>query len=145
VLDDTTVEEVTFNGISTAALWRIDEIPVVPGASVFTDYANFTFPSPAGLLVCTFTVPPNISIDDTEGVVDIAYSDARPGYHSTDTVDIDLVIAGEVFLEIEDGSEVRLAAGDTVVLGGTGHAWHNRSDAPATLLIVMYGARRAAP
>ena len=34
----------------------------------------------------------------------------NPGMHTTDTVDFDVVISGEVYLELDDGSEVLLRA-----------------------------------
>jgi hypothetical protein len=47
----------------------------------------------------------------------------NPGMHTTDTVDFDVIVSGEVFLELDDGSEVLLKAGDCVVQNGTRHAW----------------------
>jgi uncharacterized cupin superfamily protein len=43
----------------------------------------------------------------------------NPGMHTTDTVDFDVVMSGEVYLELDDGSEVLLKAGDCVVQNGT--------------------------
>ena len=51
--------------------------------------------------------------------------------HTTDTVDIDVVISGEVDLELDDGSEVHLRPGDCVIQNGTRHAWRNRTSEPA--------------
>jgi hypothetical protein len=42
--------------------------------------------------------------------------------------------------ELDDGAEVTLEAGDTVVQNGTRHAWHNRSDAPAHIAVFLVGA-----
>ena len=66
----------------------------------------------------------------------------NPGMHTTDTVDIDVVISGEVDLELDDGSEVHLKAGDCVIQNGTRHAWRNRSDKPAVLFVTLLGAER---
>ena len=30
----------------------------------------------------------------------------NPGMHTTDTVDFDVVVSGEVYLELDDGAEV---------------------------------------
>jgi mannose-6-phosphate isomerase-like protein (cupin superfamily) len=68
----------------------------------------------------------------------------NPGMHTTDTVDIDVVISGEVDLELDDGETVHLRAGDCVIQNGTRHAWRNRSDEPATLFVTLLGARREA-
>ena len=39
--------------------------------------------------------------------------------HTTDTIDFEVVLDGEVWLELDDGVEVHLRAGDTVVQNGT--------------------------
>ena len=62
--------------------------------------------------------------------------------HASDTVDWDLVISGEVWLELDDGKEVLLRAGDCVIQNGTRHAWHNRSSEPCVLAVAIVGARR---
>ncbi len=65
-----------------------------------------------------------------------------PGMHTTDTADYVIVLDGEVWLELDDGAETRLARGDVVVQLGARHAWRNRTDRPATIAVVMVGARR---
>ena len=65
------------------------------------------------------------------------------GMHTTDTVDYEFVISGEVVLELDDGAEVTLRPGDTVVQNGTRHAWRNRTSEPAVLVVVLVGAKRA--
>jgi len=62
--------------------------------------------------------------------------------HTSDTVDWDLGISGEVWLELDDGKEVLLRAGDCVIQQGTRHAWHNRSSEPCVLAVAIVGARR---
>ena len=66
----------------------------------------------------------------------------HPGMHTTDTIDFDIVISGEVWLELDDGAEVHLQAGDSVIQNGTRHAWHNRSSQPCTLAVTLLGATR---
>lgn len=60
--------------------------------------------------------------------------------HTTPTVDYDVVIEGEVWLELSEG-EVHLTTGDVVVQHGTRHAWRNKGDKPATVLAVLIGAQ----
>ena len=67
----------------------------------------------------------------------------HPGMHTTDSVDFDVVLSGEVWLELDDGAEVHLRAGDCVVMNGARHAWRNRSQAPCTIAVVLVGAPRA--
>jgi len=60
--------------------------------------------------------------------------------HATPTSDYVVVVAGELWLVMENGEESRLAAGDCVVQNGTRHAWDNRSAEPCTIAAVMIGA-----
>jgi len=66
----------------------------------------------------------------------------HPGMHTTDTVDVVLVVDGEVECELDDGASVTLRAGDCLVQNGTRHAWRNRSSEPVTLAITMVGVPR---
>jgi quercetin dioxygenase-like cupin family protein len=73
------------------------------------------------------------------GLADVMEPD-HPGMHTTDTVDLDLVISGEIWLELDDGEEVHLRTGDCVIQNGTRHAWHNRSSEPAVMFGALLGA-----
>jgi mannose-6-phosphate isomerase-like protein (cupin superfamily) len=64
------------------------------------------------------------------------------GMHTTDTVDYAFCADGEIWLELDDGQEVHLTPGSCVVQRGTRHAWHNRGDRAATMIIVQIGAER---
>lgn len=64
------------------------------------------------------------------------------GMHTTDTIDYAFCADGEIWLELDDGQEVHLTPGSCVVQRGTRHAWHNRSDRTATVIIVQIGAER---
>jgi quercetin dioxygenase-like cupin family protein len=66
----------------------------------------------------------------------------NPGMHTTDTIDYEYVISGEVWLELDDGEEVHLKAGDTVVQNGTRHAWRNKSNEPCRMVVCLIGANR---
>ena len=66
-----------------------------------------------------------------------------PGMHTTDTIDYDVVLDGEIVLELDDGQSVELKKHDVVVQHGTRHAWRNTSDHPVTMLFVLVGAHRA--
>ena len=66
----------------------------------------------------------------------------HPGMHTTDTVDFDVVLSGEVSLELDDGAEVLLKTGDCVIQNGTRHAWHNRSSEKCVIAVTLIGADR---
>ena len=53
-----------------------------------------------------------------------------------------IVISGEVWLELDDGVEVHLRQGDTIVQNGTRHAWRNKSSEPCRLVTILVGAHR---
>ena len=63
--------------------------------------------------------------------------------HTTDKIDFEVVLAGEVILELADGVEKVLRPGDTVVQNGTRHRWGNRGTEPAVLAVFITGANRA--
>ena len=66
-----------------------------------------------------------------------------PAMHQTDSIDYDIVLDGEIWLELDDGVETHLRQGDVVIQGGVRHAWRNRSDRTATMSFVMIGAKTA--
>ena len=57
--------------------------------------------------------------------------------------DVDFVLSGEVDVELDDGVEVHLKAGDVLVQHGTRHAWRNKSAEPCVLVVAVTGASRA--
>jgi uncharacterized cupin superfamily protein len=66
-----------------------------------------------------------------------------PGMHTTDSTDFVLVTSGQVGLELDDGAELILSAGDAIVQNGTRHRWRVVGDEAATLIFVLTGARRS--
>ena len=67
----------------------------------------------------------------------------NPGMHTTDTIDFEVVLSGEVILELDDGAEKVLRADDTVTQNGTCHRWGNRGTEPAVVAVFLIGAHRA--
>src|SRR3954447_6471617 len=71
----------------------------------------------------------------------VRFTEMAPGaaspMHRTETVDVGVVLDGETWLLLDDGSETRVGAGDAVVQRGTNHAWANRSDRPVRMVFVM--------
>jgi quercetin dioxygenase-like cupin family protein len=57
--------------------------------------------------------------------------------HRTETVDVGVVLDGETWLLLDDGSETRMGPGDAVVQRGTNHSWENRSDRPVRMVFVQ--------
>jgi quercetin dioxygenase-like cupin family protein len=71
----------------------------------------------------------------------VRYTEMAPGgespMHRTETVDVGVVLEGETWLLLDDGSETLVGPGDAVVQRGTMHAWANRSDRPVRMLFVL--------
>jgi hypothetical protein len=63
----------------------------------------------------------------------------HPYMQKTRTLDFALILEGEVTLVL-DLEEVILAAGDTVVLRGSNHAWSNRTSKPCLIAMSMHDA-----
>lgn len=70
------------------------------------------------------------------------HMDNTTGMHITNSVDYGVIISGQIDLELDDGAEVHLKAGDTYVLNGSNHAWHNRYNEPCVWVVFMVGATR---
>jgi quercetin dioxygenase-like cupin family protein len=68
-----------------------------------------------------------------------------PGMHTTNTIDFEYVISGEVWLELDDGVEIHLRPGDTVVQNGTRHAWRNKGTESCRMVLCMIGTHRNKP
>jgi Cupin domain len=67
----------------------------------------------------------------------------NPGMHTTDSTDFAIVTSGQIGLELDDGAELILSAGDAIVQNGTRHRWRVVGDEAATLIFVLTGARRS--
>jgi uncharacterized cupin superfamily protein len=63
-------------------------------------------------------------------------------YHWHDTVDVHVVIAGELAAMLDDGSEVVMYPGDFIVVNGVNHAWEARGPDGALVAMFMMGAER---
>jgi mannose-6-phosphate isomerase-like protein (cupin superfamily) len=75
------------------------------------------------------------------GLIDVL-EPGSAGMHRTDTVDFNLIVSGEVWLELDDGAEVLLKAGDCVVQNGARHRWRNPSSEPCVMAVAQIGAAR---
>jgi quercetin dioxygenase-like cupin family protein len=159
-VSDAMVEPVTVSmmpGAEFHRLWGSDETPKLPTDGSEPSQPTY-FPPATGFRWGFFTLPPVVSQETMQGVnLEKAMQELEeklpgmvghmepdaPGMHTTDTVDFELVLSGEVVLELDDGAEVTLKQGDTVVQNGTRHAWHNRGDVPAVIAVGIIGAIRS--
>ena len=58
-------------------------------------------------------------------------------WHRTDSVDYAICLSGELWMEVEDGAEVHLTAGDVAIQRGTLHNWMNRGTEPCIMAYVL--------
>jgi hypothetical protein len=143
-------------GFSVAFHWETNQESRVPSAGDPTIASQSMLPDPGATSVLMVTFPPDsvmMSPDFDPAAAGAEYMQLlpglaekfemdNPGMHTTDSVDYDVLIDGEMHLELDDGKSVQLAPGDLVVQNGTRHAWRNRSDKPATMLFVLVGVQR---
>jgi quercetin dioxygenase-like cupin family protein len=115
--------------------WAADEVPTFPNDGSFPRFSGFgaradwsAIPT-GGFTFGLFTVPPH------------SRERGGPGFHTTPTIDLEYVVSGELWLELDDGKEVLLRPGDTVVQNSTNHAWRNKGDEPCTVVVCMIKAR----
>jgi mannose-6-phosphate isomerase-like protein (cupin superfamily) len=143
-------------GFEFHRLWGSESVVDLPSDGTAPPHPGY-FPPPSGFRFGFFTIPPE-AVAPTPTDLNAAFAELHqklpgmaealerenPGMHTTNTVDFDVVISGEVYLELDDGSEVLLKAGDCVVQNGTRHAWRNRSSANCVVAVTLVGAKRAA-
>lgn len=137
-------------------LWGADSSRTFPDDGSKPSFHDY-FPPLDGFRFGVFTVPPMSDADPTNIDVGVMLNQMEqiwpgmashmepdnPGMHTTDSIDYEFVISGEVFLELDDGEEVHLKAGDTVVQNGTRHAWRNKGTEPCRMVVCLIGAHRA--
>lgn len=63
-----------------------------------------------------------------------------PGMHRSATTDTLYVVSGRCVLELDDGSQTDLSAGDIIVQSGTMHRWKNPWKEPCRLIGALVGA-----
>jgi mannose-6-phosphate isomerase-like protein (cupin superfamily) len=158
IADDSLVEPITLDllpGYEFHRLWGRDETPTFPddgGPRPAVEY----FPPSDGSRFAVFTLPPDTQAIRS-GDLDVAAALAEmevalpgmarhmepdnPGMHRTDSIDYLYVASGQATLELDDGVEVDVRAGDTIVQNGTRHAWRNRSNEPCVIVVALIGAQ----
>ena len=158
VVSDTEIEPITLDmlpGAEIHRLWGADATPVFPDDGSPRPAQNY-FPPVGSFRFGLFTVSPQSvelpkDFDRQQGIKEmeeklpgsVAHMEAdSPGMHTTDTIDFEYVISGEVWLELDNGKEVCLRPGDTVVQNGTRHAWRNKGSEPCRFVVCLVGAQR---
>jgi mannose-6-phosphate isomerase-like protein (cupin superfamily) len=138
-------------------LWGSDEWATAPNQGTLPSAQSY-FPPESGYRFGLVTLPPagttrpaelDIAAATAEverelpGLMSHRESDAgeTAGMHTTQTVDFEVVLTGEIILELDDGAVRTLRPFDTVVQNGTRHRWRNPGPEPAVMAVFMVGAR----
>jgi mannose-6-phosphate isomerase-like protein (cupin superfamily) len=153
---ENTHDYTTVPGFRTTLAWATTgPEPVLPfvGPDPVADAASM-LPAPHGTRVIVVQFPPDsvMAAPGFDGAAAGAeYAKYLPGlaetfdtdgsgFHRTTTLDYDVILSGELWLELDDGEVRHLQAGDVVIQNGTRHAWRNRTETPAVMLSVLIGA-----
>lgn len=142
-------------GYKTFELWSTSSARQVPHFGPFPGVPSY-FPDKDGAVFRIIVFPPV-----ADGATDIDASEEsiaeiqeklpgfiehlemeNPGMHTTDSIDFGIVLQGEIHLELDNGAERCVRAGDCVIQNGTRHAWRNRSGKPVTMAFILLGAER---
>jgi mannose-6-phosphate isomerase-like protein (cupin superfamily) len=161
VVDDRDVEPITSElmpGYAAYRLWARDERPTFPDDGS-PRRAEAYYPPRDGSRFMINTIPPGelvlpadldtaAALGELErqmpGAMARMEPDA-PGMHTTDSIDYVLIVSGEATLELDDGEQTVLRAGDVVVQNGTRHAWRNHGTETCRIVGVAIGADRTRP
>ena len=57
----------------------------------------------------------------------------------TQSIDYAIVLSGEIDMELEEGEEIRLKAGDVLIQRATIHNWFNRGKEPCIIAFILIG------
>jgi len=101
-----------------------------------------------------FTIAPedsSKSADELEAAAAFAFSAVgaahcrvdtarNPGMHKTDSLDVIILVKGEVEILLDDGGAEMLKPGDVVIQRATNHAWVNRGGETALFVAVLIHA-----
>ena len=130
VIDDADIPVQELLGAKIFELWETMGIPAMPvDREKCKAPLRFKMPAhPGDTRLRLMVIPPDKQMQGS-------------GMHATRTVDYDIVLSGELWMELDDGF-VSLKPGDCVIQNGTRHAWHNRSAQNCILLSVCIGAKR---
>ena len=137
-------------------LWGGDVPAAFPDNGAEPAYQTY-FPPAGGFRFGVFTIPAARALPLASDERRNAYSEmerlfpglaahmepSTPGMHTSDSIDFGYVISGSMWLELDEGREKELRAGDTFVQNGTRHAWRNRGTEPCHVLVALLGVHRA--
>lgn len=137
-------------------VWGADDVGPVPTDGAHPDMKSYfppvggyrfqlvSFPPAGTVRPHDLDVPTALAAVERElpGLMSHRESDAGAdaGMHTTATVDLEVVLSGELTLELDDGQTRTMRPFDTIVQNGTRHRWRNPGAEPAVVAVFMIGA-----
>jgi len=144
-------------GLMSAVIWTTAPVPQLTSEPFEQASRGVQItPKPGGTTLLIVTFPPDAVMatprfdpvgadaeyrEHLPGLAELFEQD-HPGMHTTESIDYDIVLDGEIWLELDDGVQTRMSTGDVAVQCGTRHAWRNKSDRATTMAFVFVGATR---
>jgi hypothetical protein len=133
IVGDRVVPVVTVpGGRGLGRLWEADD--VMSGAVASADESATSpvgelapFPAADGVRFWSVTVPP-----EDPGA-------APPEFLNTLTLDVGIVLSGQIVLEMQDGTSAELSVGQAFAQQSTPHRWRNPHPVDAVIAVVMLG------
>jgi hypothetical protein len=128
-----------YPGVEIARLWSTDSAEMLDSSGMERDSArDGLYPPPGGTRFVRITYPPGFGASDPDAD---ASKFGRLLMHRTATIDYGVILAGELTLVLEDGSQSTVAAGDVIVQNGVVHGWRNTASTTAIAAFVLVGYR----
>ena len=135
-------------------VWGFDEIPELPHHSAEPYVPRSHFPGAGGVRVTANVMGASPAgrehnADDLDEFTRLQAAEpfgratgSVEGMHRTDTIDIGVVVSGEITVESEDGASVTMGPGDVYIQNGAQHRGVPKPDNPALMVFVLVGAKR---
>lgn len=143
IVDDLRCEFSPFApGVEICELWQVADAPIDLSAPLIDAPSGLLMPQPGQAVMRVVRFLPSGGEGKGEENAQLARAgdiEFKGDLHRTKTFDYAVVRKGEVWLLTEKG-DVRLTAGDAVILFGGFHSWENRTETPAEIFSVMIGA-----
>ena len=150
---DEQVDPVFVSGTSTLhPIWAADGAPTFPDDGSLPPTTGY-WPPVGGFRYLLMTIAPGdgpgtgSTVDVGElnrlmpGLTDVMEPD-EPGMHTSDTVDLEIVVSGQITLELDHGVMKTMGPGDAIIQNGTRHRWRNLGTEPARVAVILIGANR---
>lgn len=156
-VSDGQVDPISVSGASTLhPIWAADDAPTFPDDGSLPPTTGY-WPPVGGFRYLLMTIAPGdgpaagstassaVDVDELNrlmpGLTDVMEPD-EPGMHTSDTVDLEIVVSGEITLELDDGVTRTMGPGDAIIQNGTRHRWRNAGREPARVAVILLGANR---